>query len=208
MKTLKTLCLLLALTAVFGVLGALPAIAQKTSSEAARSLEEEARDKAKAMEEIEAHYKVIDLFAGSWTGTFKVVAQGMPPKELSVPATLESQWAFDHKWLQSVMFFDLGKDGAFRTTNFLGFNPGTHQLKSVSFTDGDPREMVEIGTWDEATKTLVFQGTMINYFTHDSFDRRETLKVLDADRFNYSLDFIFKDKTEIRAIDGVFTRKK
>lgn len=205
MKMLKMLCFPLALAAV---LGTLPAMAQKTSSEAARSLEEEARDKARAMEEIEARYKVIELFAGSWTGTFKVVAQGMPPKELSVPATLESQWAFDHKWLQGVMFFDLGKDGSFRTTNFLGFNPGTHQLKSVSFTDGDPREMVEIGTWDEATKTLVFQGTMINYFTKDSFDRRETLKVLDADRFSYSLDFIFKDKTEIRAIDGVFARKK
>ena len=105
MKT-KTLCFLLALTA----LGPLPAMAQKTSSEAARSLEEEARDRAKAMEEIDAKYKVIDLFAGSWSGTFKTVAQGMPPKELSVPGTLEAKWAFDHRWLQGEMFFDLGED--------------------------------------------------------------------------------------------------
>jgi hypothetical protein len=68
--------------------------------------------------------------------------------------------------------------------------------------------MLEIGTWDEATKTFVLQGTMINYFTHDSFERRETLKVLDADQFSYRLDFIFKDKTEINAIEGVFKRKK
>jgi hypothetical protein len=204
MKT-KTLCFLLALTAA---LGPSCAMAQKTSDQAARSLEEEARDKAKAMEEIDARYKVIDQFAGNWSGTFKVVAQGMPPKELSVPGTLEAHWAFDHRWVQGEMFFDLGKDGTFRTTNFFGFNPGTHQFKSVSFTTGDPREMVEIGTWDEASKTFVLQGTMINYFTHDSFERRETLKVLDADRFNYRLDFIFQDKTEIRAIEGDFNRKK
>jgi hypothetical protein len=49
---------------------------------------------------------------------------------------------------------------------------------------------------------------MINYFTGDSFERRETLKLLDADQFNYRLDFIFKDKTEINAIEGVFKRKK
>lgn len=200
MKTM-TLCFLLALTA-------LPAMAQKTSSEAARSLEEEARDRAKAMEEIDAKYKVIDLFAGSWTGTFKAVAQGMPPKELSVPATMEAKWAFDHRWLQAEIFFDLGKDGSFRTMNFLGFNPGTHQFKSVSFTTGDPREMVEIGAWDEASKTFVFQGTMINYFTGDSFERRETLKAIDADQFSYRLDFVFKDKTEINAVEGVFKRKK
>lgn len=205
MKIPRELCFLLALTAV---LWPLPAVAQTTSSQAARSLEEEARDRAKAMEEIDAKYKVIDLFAGNWAGTFKAVAQGMPPKELSIPGTLEFKWAFDHRWLQGEMFFDLGKDGSFRTMNFLGFNPGTHQFKSVSFTTGDPREMVEIGTWDEAAKAFVFQGTMINYFTGDSFERRETLKVLDADQFNYRLDFIFKDKTEINAIEGVFKRKK
>lgn len=201
MKTLKTLCLLLALTA-------LPAMAQKTSSEAARSLEDEARDKAKAMEELQARYKVIDQFAGSWEGTFKIVLQGQPPQEISAPGKMETHWAFDRLWLQGDTTFDLGKAGSAYTLSFLGFNPGTQQYKRFLLSKGDPREVLETGTWDEATKTFVFQAPIVNYFTNDSFDRRDTLKLLDADRFEYHLEFVFQDKTTIRAIEGVFKRKK
>ncbi len=205
MKTLKKLCILLALA---GVSWPLPAVAQKTSSEAARSDEDEARDRAKAMEALQARYKVIDQFAGNWEGTFKTVLQGMPPREISAPGKMESRWAFDHKWLQGDMTFDLGKDGSFHNTSFLGFNPGSQEYKRVLLTTGDPREVVETGTWDEATRTFVFLATMINYFTGDSFDRRETLKLLGADQFEYRLDFMFQDKTEIHVIEGVFKRKK
>lgn len=205
MKTLKTLFFLLALAAV---LGTLPAMAQKTSSEAARSLEDEARDKAKAMEELQARYKVIDQFAGSWEGTFKIVLQGQPPQEISAPGKMETHWIFDRLWLQGETTFDLGKAGSAYSMSFLGFNPGSQQYKRIVLSTGDPREVLEAGTWDEATKTFIFQTSIVNYFTKDSFDRRDTLKLLDADRFEYRLEFIFQDKTEVRAIEGVFKRKK
>jgi hypothetical protein len=205
MKTLRELCFLFVMAAV---LWPLPAMAQKTSSEAARSLEDEARDKAKAMEALQARYKVIDQFAGSWEGTFKVVLQGQPPQEISAPGKMETHWAFDHLWLQGETTFDLGKAGTAYSMSFVGFNPGSQQYKRIVLSTGDPREVLEPGTWDEATKTFVFQTSIVSYFTNDSFDRRDTFKVLDADQFEYRLEFIFQDKTEVRAIQGVFKRKK
>lgn len=205
-KTLAYLSFLLALAAG---LWPLPAPAQKTSSEAARSKEDEAKDRAKVMEALQERYKVIGQFAGSWTGTCKAMIQDKPAREVSAPATLEARWGFEQKWLQSDMTLELGKEGgSFYITSFLGFNPGTQQYKRFLLTKGDPRDTLQTGTWDEATKTFVFQAPIINYFTNDSFDRRDTFKVLDADRFHYRLDYIFPDKSEILAIEGVFTRKK
>lgn len=202
MKTGIRLCALLALALL-----PWPAAAQKTAADAARSREADAQERARILEGVQERYKVLERFAGSWAGDFKVV-QGSPPKEVAAPGTMEAHWALDNKWLQSETYFTLPEGAKFQNLSFLGYNSGAKQYKRVVLTAGDSREVLSAGTWDEATSTFVFTGPMINPYTGDTFERRDTFKLLDADRIAYKIDFVFQDKTEIHVIEGTFQRRK
>ncbi len=205
MKTGMKLCALLALA----TLVAPPLAAQKTAAEAARARELETEDRKKSLEGIEGRYKTIGQLAGSWEGNFKLVLQGQPPQEVAGTGTMQASWVLGDKWLQNDIVFKL-PDGQPSHSNltFIGFNTGVEKYRRVLLTHSDPREVLQTGTWDEAAKTFVFTGLLSNPFTGDSFDRRDTFKILDADQVAYSLDFVFPDKSEIHVIEGTFKRKK
>lgn len=197
------LCALLALMTLLSW----PAAAQKTAEDATRSREAEAQERARILEAVQERQKVLNRFVGNWAGDFKVV-QGSPPKEVPAPGTFAAHWALDDKWLQSETFFQLPEGAKFQNLSFFGYNSGAKQYKRFVLTAGDSREVLSTGTWDEATSTFVFTGPMINPYTGDTFERRDTFKFLDADRIAYKIDFVFQDKTEIHVIEGTFQRKK
>jgi len=204
MKTGIQLSALLALSLLWAPR---PAEAQKTATDAARSREVDAQERAKILAGVQERYKVLDRFAGSWTGDFKVM-QGSPLKEVSAPGTMEAHWALDNKWLQSETSFQLPEGAKFQNLSFSGYNSGARQYKRFVLTSGDSREVLSTGTWDEAAGTFVFTGPMINPYTGDTFERRDTFRFLDADQIAYKIDFVFQDKTEIHVIEGAFKRKK
>lgn len=181
--------------------------AQKTAADAAKAREIEAEARARNQEEFQKRSKIIDQLAGTWEGDFKVV-QGSPPQEIAAPGTLEARWALDNKWLQSETTFQLPGGAKFHNLSFLGYNSAAKQYRRLLLTTGDSREVVANGTWDEATRTFVFTGTMQNPYSGDSFERRDTFTVVDADHVAYKIDFIFQDKTEIHVVSGTFKRKK
>ena len=204
MKTRIQLSALLVLSLLWAPL---PVGAQKTAADAARAREVDAEARAKNLADAQERYKVLDRFAGNWAGDFKVV-QGSPLKEVSVPGTLEAHWALDNKWLQSETNFQLPEGAKFQNLSFFGYNSGAKQYKRFVLTSGDSREVLSTGTWDEASATFVFTGPMINPYSGDSFERRDTFRFLDADQIAYKIDFVFQDKTEIHVIEGTFKRKK
>jgi hypothetical protein len=204
MKTRIQLSALLVLSLLWAPL---PAGAQKTAADAARSREVDAEARAKNMAEAQERYKILDRFAGSWAGDFKVV-QGSPLKEITAPGTLEAHWALDNKWLQSETNFQLPEGAKFQNLSFFGYNSGAKQYKRFVLTSGDSREVLSTGAWDEASATFVFTGPMINPYSGDTFERRDTFRFLDADQIAYKIDFVFQDKTEIHVIEGTFKRKK
>jgi hypothetical protein len=204
MKTRIQLSALLALSLLWSPL---PIGAQKTAADAARSREVDAEARAKNLADAQERHKVLDRFAGNWAGDFKVV-QGSPPKEVPAPGTLEAHWALDNKWLQSETNFQLPEGAKFQNLSFFGYNSGAKQYKRFVLTSGDSREVLSTGTWDEAAATFVFTGPMINPYSGDTFERRDTFRFLDADQIAYKIDFVFQDKTEIHVIEGTFKRKK
>ena len=204
MKTRFQLSALLVLSLLWAPL---PVGAQKTAADAARAREVDAEARAKNLADTQERYKVLDRFAGSWSGDFKVV-QGSPLKEVPAPGTLEAHWALDNKWLQSETNFQLPEGAKFQNLSFFGYNSGAKQYKRFVLTSGDSREVLSTGTWDEASATFVFTGPMINPYSGDNFERRDTFRFLDADQIAYTIDFVFQDKTEIHVIEGIFKRKK
>jgi hypothetical protein len=206
MNTARSRHLLLALVALLSP-GWLSA--QKSIDDARRQPTAEDIARVNALMSKQKEHEILGHFAGTWEGTLQTKVRGNPPSEVPSPATLEMRWMLDGYFLESDETLRPGaKDVTIRSRAIYGYNSFEKYYYRTVFQAGDPREYVSTGTWDAATRTLTFTGPEHNKVTGDDFQRRDTFRILGEDRIGYELAFIFKDGSELTAVQGTYQKKK
>lgn len=205
MKKFVPLCGLILLFAA-----GLPASAQTSAKEAEKVQKRE--DYEKAFGDRTKH-KLLEPFLGTFEGTLKTWNHGTPPVEGFMKQTITSEWKWE-TFLVSEVTTQFGKSDkelypmVFNELIYRGHNPGTQLFTISRFVQGDPREFPSTGTYDEKTRTFTFEGTEKDPVTGDSFVKKDVVKIVDNDRYDLTIYYRFQDGSEIKAVEGVFKRKK
>lgn len=181
--------------------------AQKSIDDAKRVPTAEDVARVQALMDKQKEHEVLGHFAGTWEGTLQTKMRGNPPSEQPTPATMEIRWLLDGYFLESDEILRPGNI-TIRSRSIYGYNSFQKYYYRTVFQAGDPREYLSTGTWDAATRTLTFTGPEHNKVTGDDFQRRDTFRILGEDQIGYELAFLFKDGSELKAIQGTYRKKK
>jgi Protein of unknown function (DUF1579) len=181
--------------------------AQKTADEARRQPNPEDVAKVRQLLALQDEHKLLGQLAGRWEGTLKTMMRGEAVKEISTPGTLDMRWILDGYFLQSDEAVQVAPDRTVSTLSFLGYNPALGHYHRTVMKAGDPREYVSTGTYDPATRSFTFTGREYNKINGDEFQRRDTFRLVGEDQLAYELTFVFSDRSELRAVQGTYTRR-
>lgn len=182
---------------------ALPGAAQQTSKEAEQGAANPA-DYQKLLRP-DDKFEILNRLAGSWQGTLKVWLHGTPPKEASIKETLEAKWILNDRFLDTQFTVDFGEGiGKGRVT--MGYNAALKQFYRVFLGDWDPRGTLSTGHYIRSRNALVFHGMEHDVASGDSFEKRDVFTFVDKDKIFYEQFYRFADGSEIKSIEGHYTR--
>jgi hypothetical protein len=208
MKTRKTptwTAVTTLLTVAAAALSLHPAAAQKTRAEAEKPQDPKNYTALLPGE----HHKPLGQFVGDWDATLRVWGHGTPPPETSMRQTLHVRWVMRDNWVQTDYTHKYATvDRPSHGVVYRGYNGATESYVAIILDDGDTRETVSKGTYDAAKKTFVFEGPEKDPYLKDTFTRKETYTFVDNDHYNYTLIYVFQDGSDIKAMEGTFTRVK
>lgn len=193
----------LAISAISALLLTLPLAAQQTAKEA----EQGAANPAEYQKRLkpEDKFEILGRFAGTWQGNLKAWLHGSPPREAAVKDTLEAKWILNDRFLDTHFTTELGPEVS-RGRVTMGYNGATRQFYRIFLADWDPRGTLSTGAYIRSKNALVFQGMEHDPVSGDSFEKRDVFTFVDKDKIFYEQFYSFADGSEIKVIEGHYTR--
>jgi hypothetical protein len=188
---------------VAALLLTLPLSAQQTAKEAER--EAGTPDEYKKILSPADKLEILGRFAGTWEGTFTAWTYGTPPKPVPMKETLEAKWLLKDRFIDtqfSMQFPENASQG--RVT--MGYDGAKRYFYRIFLVDYDPRGTFSTGHYIRSQNALVFHGVEEDPVSGDSFTKRDVFTFHDKDKIGYAQYYIFADGSEIKVIEGHYTR--
>jgi len=181
----------------------LPLPAQQTAKEAER--EAGAPADYKRILSPEDKLEILGRFAGTWEGTFTAWTYGTPPKPVPLKETVETKWLLNDRFLDAnftMRFPEHATQG--RVT--MGYDGAKRHFYRIYLVDYDPRATFSTGYYIRSKNALVFHGVEEDPVSGDSFTKRDVFTFEDKDKIGYAQYYTFADGSEIKVIEGQYTR--
>jgi hypothetical protein len=191
-----------ALVGAAALLAATPLMSQQTAKEA----EKEAGSSAeyeKILKPADKH-EIMGRFVGTWKGDFKVLLYGSP-SEATMTHEMRGQWILKDNFLEIDTKQDI-KGSILTTKTLIGYNGSWKRFYHLFLTDGEPRGTYSLGVLFRAKNALVFTGMEDDPISGDAYERRDIYTFVDKDKIGYQLIYRFLDGSEIKVVDGFYTR--
>lgn len=191
-----------ALVGVAALLVAVPLMSQQTAKEG----EKEAGNPAeyeKILRPADKH-EIMGRFVGTWKGDFKVLLY-TSPDPASMTHEMRGEWILKDNFLELNTRQDI-KGSILTTKTLIGYNGAWRKFYHLFMTDGEPRGTYSLGVLFRAKNALIFTGTEDDPITGDSYERRDVYTFVDKDKIGYQLIYRFLDGSEMKVIDGFYTR--
>jgi len=184
------------------LLAATPLMSQQTAKEA----EKEAgngEQYEKLLKPADKH-ELMGRFVGTWKGDFKVLLYGTP-NEAAMTHDMIGKWILKDNFLEIDINQDI-KGSKLTTKTLIGYNGSWKRFYHLFLTDGEPRGTYSLGVLLRSKNALVFTGPEDDPISGDSYERRDIYTFVDKDKIGYQLIYRFVDGSEIKVIDGFYTR--
>jgi hypothetical protein len=191
-----------ALVGVAALLLAVPLTAQQTAKEAEREAgNPDAYEKI--LKPADKH-ELMGRFVGSWKGEFKVLLYSVP-HEGTMTQDLEGKWILKDNFLEINTRQDI-KGSILNAKILIGYNGSLRRFYHLFLTDGEPRGTYSLGVLFRAQNALVFTGMEDDPISGDAYERRDIYTFVDKDKIGYQLIYRFLDGSEMKVVDGFYTR--
>jgi hypothetical protein len=205
-KTLSRAAILAmpAIPAIFAAtLLALPLAAQKTADEAKKNPVNPAE--FERLVRPEDKFEILGRFAGTWEGELKAWLETQPPQQVTINEMLDTKWILNDRFLETHFSFTIGEmTNKGRVT--MGYNGATKQFYRIFLGDWDPRGTFSTGVYIQSRNALIFRGMEHDPTTGDSFEKRDVFTFIDKDKISYEQFFRFADGSELKSVEGHYTR--
>lgn len=179
---------------------ALPLSAQQTAKEAEKPVGGD-REVEKELMPPEM-FKILGQLAGTWQGDLKVLLHGSPPRETKMTDKLTAEWILGGKFLETRF-----NNGFVEGKIIMGYNGMTREFFRYLMDTEDPRGLFSRGVYVRSKNALVFRGEESNAISRDIFHKRDVFTFgPDKDKFYYELFYGFADGSEVRIMEGYYTR--
>jgi hypothetical protein len=191
-----------ALVGAAALLAATPLMSQQTAKEA----EKEAGNPVeyeKILKPADKH-EIMGRFVGIWKGEFKVLLYGSPA-EATMTHEMRGQWILKDNFLEIDTRQDI-KGSILTTKTLIGYNGSWRRFYHLFLTDGEPRGTYSLGVLFRAKNALVFTGMEDDPISGDAYERRDIYTFVDKDKIGYQLIYRFLDGSEMKVVDGFYTR--
>jgi hypothetical protein len=184
------------------LLAATPLMSQQTAKEA----EKEAGtpvEYEKILRPADKH-EIMGRFVGTWKGDFKVLLY-TAPHEATMTHEMHGQWILKDNFLEIDTRQDI-KGSILTTKTLIGYNGSWKRFYHLFLTDGEPRGTYSLGVLFRAKNALVFTGMEDDPISGDAYERRDIYTFVDKDKIGYQLIYRFLDGSEMKVVDGFYTR--
>ena len=189
---------------VAALLVATPLLAQQSAKEA----EKEAGNPAeyeKLLKPADKH-EILNRLVGTWKGEFKVLLYG--PKEATMTHDFVAAWILKDNFLEINYTQDI-QGSLLKVKTLMGYNGAWRRFYQLFMTDGEPRGTYSKGVYLKAKNALLFTGTEDDPVSGDSYERLDLYTFQDnKDKIGYQLLYRFADGSEMKVVDGTYTRVK
>lgn len=183
---------------------ALPLSAQQTAKEAEK--EAGTADQYKKALNPADKFEILGRLAGTWEGTFTAWTYGTPPKPVTLKETLEAKWVLKDQFLDTHFSMQFPEKEAIQGRVTMGYDGAKRHFFRVFLVDYDPRGTFSTGHYIRSKNALVFHGVEEDPVSGDSFTKRDVFTFLDKDKIGYAQYYTFADGSEIKVIEGHYTR--
>lgn len=181
----------------------LPLSAQQTAKEA--ELEAGPAEEYKKHLSPPDKFEILGRFVGTWEGTFTAWTHGTPPKQVPMKETLEAKWILKDQFLDTHFSMQFpGNVNQGRVT--MGYDGAKRHFYRVFLVDYDPRGTFSTGYYIRSKNALVFHGVENDPVSGDTFTKRDVFTFLDKDKIAYAQFYSFADGSEVKVIEGHYTR--
>ncbi|HSF43550.1 MAG TPA: DUF1579 family protein [Thermoanaerobaculia bacterium] len=182
----------------------LPLAAQKTAKEA-ETHQGAPADYEKILKPA-AEHEILDRFVGTWKADLKILLYGPPPKESWMKDILEAQWILNDRFIET-SFASEYAGGPVKGKVIMGYDGASKEFFRVFLVDWDSRGTFSRGVYIKSKNALVFHGTEHDPISGDKFQKRDVFTFgPDKNKFLYEEYYIFADGSEIKPIEGYYTR--
>lgn len=188
---------------------ALPLTAQQSATEAQKE--------AGTIEQYEkilrhsGNHDYLRRLAGTWQAdSLKGMAYGVPLRQVEVKDTLESRMIHD-AFLETDFTMDVGGkgEGVSKGKTIMGYDGAAKHFFRLYMNEGDPRGTWSTGVYLRAKNALIFRGIEHDPVSGDKFEKREVFGFgPDPNKITYEQYYTFADGSEVKVLDGTYTRIK
>lgn len=95
----------------------------------------------------------------------------------------------------------------FNGMNLIGYDNGKKIFQSIWIDNFGTGISSSVGTWDEATKSIEFEGTSFEPMQGKDVNIKQIFKIIDDDTQSLEM-FSIQDGKEVKTMEIMFTRKK
>jgi hypothetical protein len=185
---------------------ALPLAAQQTIKEA----ESEAGSPdqyEKILNPADVH-ELLGRFVGSWTAVHKVLLYGSPMRTSSMKESFEAKWILNDHFIEVNFDWDINNT-PLKGIATMGYNGADKRFFRLFLINKDPRGTYSTGVFVRSKNALVFRGMEHDPVSGDSFEKRDVFTFgPDKDKIFYEQFYNFADGSEVKPVEGTFTRVK
>jgi Protein of unknown function (DUF1579) len=188
------------------VLMALPLSAQQTLKEAER--EAGTREQYDKILRQSGNHEILARLEGTWQGTHKVLGYGTPFRENQMKDTLEVKSILNGNFFEAHFTSEIA---GFPNKGMvmMGYNGADKEFWRLYMNEADPRGIYSTGVYVRSKDMLVFRGIEHDPVSGDKFEKRDVFIFgPDKDKLVYELHYAFADGSELKVIDGTYTRAK
>lgn len=182
-------------------------------SAAAQQTAKEAEKEAGTIEQYEkilrfsGNHDILARLAGDWKAdNLKGLVYGTPPRHIEVKDSLSSKMILGNGFLETSFAMDVG-GGVSQGKIIMGYDGSEKHFFRLYMNEGDPRGTWSTGVHLRAKNALVFRGIEHDPVSGDKFEKREVFTFgPDKDKFQYEQYYTFADGSELKVLDGFYTR--
>ena len=122
--------------------------------------------------------------------------------------TLNAKMIFNGNFLEAEQTSNIeGSIG--KSKIIMGYNGADKEFYRLYMNEGEPRGTWSTGVHLRARDALIFNGTEHDPVSGDKFIKREIFDFgPDKDKIGYELLYVFADGSQMKVVDGVYTRVK
>ncbi len=145
--------------------------------------------------------KFLEPFIGTWDSEVKM---WMGPGEPMVSrGVMVNDWALGGRWLRNTY----KGDDNFEGSGYFGFNKVTGQFQWVWIDTMSPMVFMEVGTYDQATRTFNTSGESLCPFAKVMLGKRSVTRIEGPDRYVMEMFRTSPGEAEVKEMEIVYTRR-